>query len=425
MTRANATLLLLALCLAAAAAETAIIEQPADVLVTEGDEAVLKCKTDGEATRCKWLLNRTDNPYELVKVKEFYPKRDGDCSIRIKQVRQVHVGRWVCSVHISLLQDELVSRPATVAIATLEPRPRHPAIATHPVNTSALAGQPVDLSCRISSEVSACGWAMPDDVVITLSRTTMSLLDDVPLSFRGDLAAGDCSLRLGAMEPRFAGQWSCFFQVDGDTVWTSPAHLELAAAQARTGSALASVSTTMAAILVLVLVTFAAAVVGAVIYRRRRSKLHHAKMVDNPLYGIKNLQMAAAASAAERKAKEENRLNSVTVVAPPSAKGLQELGLVGRAPPNDYSMKGKAPTGEDEHKYAHVYDTPRKGHLYAVPSSKEAYQVPRSSYEIPPPPVKVDSGVDPENNVYEEVRSVLFRDEDMDGYLIPKEKLKP
>ena len=37
----------------AATSETTIIEQPSDVLVSEGDEAILKCRTSGEATRCK------------------------------------------------------------------------------------------------------------------------------------------------------------------------------------------------------------------------------------------------------------------------------------------------------------------------------------------------------------------------------------
>lgn len=85
-------------------------------------------------------------------------------------------------------------------------------------------------------QADSCGWALPDDVVITLSSQTMSLLDEVPLTFRGDLAAGDCSISVDAMQPRFAGRWSCFFTSGGHTVWTSPAHLHLQLdAQARTG----------------------------------------------------------------------------------------------------------------------------------------------------------------------------------------------
>ena len=71
--------------------------------------------------------------------------------------------------------------------------------------------------------------------MISLSRKTLSLLDDLPLSFTGDLAAGDCSVRVDAMLERFAGDWSCFFTVGEDTVWTGPARLEIAAAQASTG----------------------------------------------------------------------------------------------------------------------------------------------------------------------------------------------
>ena len=68
-----------------------------------------------------------------------------------------------------------------------------------------------------------------------MSEKTLSLLDDLPLSFTGDLAAGDCSVRVDAMHERFAGEWSCFFNVGDNTVWSSPAHLEVAAAQARVG----------------------------------------------------------------------------------------------------------------------------------------------------------------------------------------------
>ena len=83
--------------------------------------------------------------------------------------------------------------------------------------------------------MSSCGWALPGDVVISLSQKTMSLLDDVPISFAGDLSAGDCSIRVDGMHERFVGDWSCFFNVGDNTVWTSPAHLEIASAQARTG----------------------------------------------------------------------------------------------------------------------------------------------------------------------------------------------
>ena len=83
--------------------------------------------------------------------------------------------------------------------------------------------------------MASCGWAMPGDVVISLSEKTLSLLDELPLSFAGDLSAGDCSVRVDSMHERFAGEWSCFFSVGDNTVWTSPAHLELASAQARHG----------------------------------------------------------------------------------------------------------------------------------------------------------------------------------------------
>lgn len=172
----------------------------------------------------------------------------------------------------------------------------------------------------------------------------------------------------------------------------------------------------MVTVLVLGIIGVVAAVVCAAIYRRR-SQLRHDKLIDNPLYGIKNLQMAAAASAAQRK----TNLPQLPV---PAAKGIRELGVSSRALPNDYSGKD---TLRQEREKPHVYDTPRKGVLYDVPTSKEAYQVPRSSYEIPPTPVKLDFDAAKlpagEDNVYEEVKPVLFRDEDMDGYLIP-EKLK-
>ena len=120
--------------------------------------------------------------------------------------------------------------------------------------------------------------------------------------------------------------------------------------------------------------------------------------------------------------------------APPAARSLHELGAAQRALPNDYSGKGGSVSGgsvsggsvsDKERLYAHVYDTPRKSNLYDVPSSREAYSVPRSSYEIPPAPVKVDlHGGMEEGNVYEEVRTLKYRDEDMDGYLVPSDKMK-
>ncbi|XP_043230666.1 uncharacterized protein LOC122385975 [Amphibalanus amphitrite] len=423
----SAALLALAIGLAVAAtSETVITEHPSDVLVTEGDEAILKCKTSGEATRCKWLLNRTDNPYELVDVKEFYPKRDGDCSIRIKQVRPVHVGRWVCSVHISLLQEQLVSRPAAVAIATLSARASQPTIVARPANTSVPPGGTTELACRTNTEVASCGWALPGDVVISLSQKTLSLLDDLPLSFTGDLASGDCSVRVDTMSERFAGEWSCFFNIGDNTIWTSPAHLELVSAQAQTGGIQAAVSPAVLAVLVIAVIALASVISAAIWFRRRRAQLRHDKLLENPLYGIRNLQLAAAATAAQHQAKEDNRLNTMTALsAAPSARALHELGLAQRALPNDYSGKNGGASTDKERVYAHVYDTPRKSNLYDVPSSREAYSVPRSSYEIPPTPVRVDfHGGGEEGNVYEEVRSTKYKDEDMDGYLVPSEKMK-
>ena len=83
--------------------------------------------------------------------------------------------------------------------------------------------------------MSSCGWALPGDVVISLSGRTLSLLDDLPLSFSGALADGDCSVRVDAMSERFVGEWSCFFSLGDTTVWSSPAYLDMAAAQARLG----------------------------------------------------------------------------------------------------------------------------------------------------------------------------------------------
>ena len=182
----------------------------------------------------------------------------------------------------------------------------------------------------------------------------------------------------------------------------------------------------MIVVLVVSLIALAAVVSAAVWYRRRRAQLRHDKLLENPLYGIRNLQLAAA----HRQAKEDNRLNTMTALsALPAARSLQQLGGAQRALPNDYSGKGGAgSTGSASDKdrlYAHVYDTPRKSNLYDVPSSREAYSVPRSSYEIPPTPVKVDLQTgEQEGNLYEEVRSLRYRDEDMDGYLVPSEKVK-
>ena len=202
----------------------------------------------------------------------------------------------------------------------------------------------------------------------------------------------------------------------------------------------------MIAVLVVALLALAALFAAGVWYRRRRAQLRHDKLLENPLYGIRNLQMAAAAHAAQRQAKQDNRLNTMTALgAPPSAKTLSELGMAKRALPNDYSAKGisgsisgsgsgystASGSGSESGKerlYAHVYDTPRQSNVYDVPSSREAYSVPRSSYEIPPAPVKVrQMGIEDANddgNVYEEVRSTRHRDEDMDGYLVPSQRLK-
>ena len=157
---------------------------------------------------------------------------------------------------------------------------------------------------------------------------------------------------------------------------------------------------------------------AAVWYRRRRAQLRHDKLLENPLYGIRNLQLAAA----QRQAKQENRLNSVTALSAPSHNAQRAL-------PNDYSGKdGDGSTVSDKDRlYAHVYDTPRKSNLYDVPSSREAYSVPRSSYEIPPAPVKVDlqgQGQEGEDNVYEEVRTPRNRGQGAEGYTVSSEKVK-
>jgi len=262
----------------------------------------------------------------------------------------------------------------------------------------------------------------------------MSLLETVPISFDGDLARGDCSIRLEAMEARYAGAWSCFFRRRGETIWTGPVHLEMADAEPSAGAlSSASASPAVIAVLALALVAVASALVGAVIYRRRVKARQDTKLLENPLYGIKNLQLAA--SAAQRKAKEAGTLGTLH-----TARGIHELSGTLHAQPNDYTTKGfsaKKPglglpaalSKEKEPKYAHVYDTPRRGHVYDSPrSSQECYQVPRSSYEIPPPPVSVQSTVSPvtagDENVYEEVKLSAHRGgEQTHSYLIPQ-KLK-
>ena len=70
-----------------------------------------------------------------------------------RQVRPIHVGRWVCSVHISLLHERLVSRPASVALATLSARSQHPVIVAGPSNASVPPGGTAGLACRANTEV--------------------------------------------------------------------------------------------------------------------------------------------------------------------------------------------------------------------------------------------------------------------------------
>ena len=174
----------------------------------------------------------------------------------------------------------------------------------------------------------------------------------------------------------------------------------------------------MISVLTVSVLALTAILSAAVWYRRRRAQLRHDKLLENPLYGIRNLQLAAA----QRRAKQENRLNSVTALSAPSRNAQRAL-------PNEYSGKdGDGSTASDKERlYAHVYDTPRKSNLYDVPSSREAYSVPRSSYEIPPAPVKVDmqgQNQESEDNLYEEVRTPRNRDQGGEGCVVSGEKLK-
>lgn len=222
------------------------IVQPSNVTVPEGERVVLKCMTSEQAHVCRWYylelgLHFFDERITPVLVKDFSPAHQRDCSIKIKQVRKVQEGQWLCQALKFHSSKFLMSKPATLRViteaesATWSPPVTEPISPRHgrreheksePVEFEGTdedqiqntpVGEPKVLKCQVNQPITFCSWIMPHGAVLSKSQEddnqNRSKHFTGDYRIEGDFKEGNCSLALQEVKPHDEGNWRCVVRV--------------------------------------------------------------------------------------------------------------------------------------------------------------------------------------------------------------------
>ncbi|KAK3864778.1 hypothetical protein Pcinc_029558 [Petrolisthes cinctipes] len=226
--------------------------QPVNTTVPEGEQAVLKCLVASPAHVCRWYflelgIDFFDSRVSPMLVKDFSPAHNRDCSIRIKKVRKIQQGQWVCQAlryHTSVFS---VTQPAVLRVLkkgeTVSwkdlPHPTEPGPTNDPESErsddgvtpsnnvefktshedyiqNAALGDSVILKCQINKPITSCSWVMPHGAFFNLSQdlTNSSNPSKYAEDYRleGDLSEGNCTLRVREVRLQDEGDWRCLVE---------------------------------------------------------------------------------------------------------------------------------------------------------------------------------------------------------------------
>nr|XP_045601254.1 uncharacterized protein LOC123759991 isoform X1 [Procambarus clarkii] len=235
--------------------------QPSNITVPEGERAVFKCLLAGPVHLCRWYFlelgfNFFDKRVSPVLVKEFNPAHERDCSIKIKQVRKVQEGQWLCQGHNFHSTRFHMSKPAVLRVitksesVTWEPPSDHTqltsregrrennpeegseydqhggkSLKTHILFDSTHEdyiqdvpiGESATLKCQINKPISSCSWIMPHGDMFNMSQdaedTNKPSKYTRDYRLEGDLSEGNCTLRLREVRQQDEGNWRCVVHV--------------------------------------------------------------------------------------------------------------------------------------------------------------------------------------------------------------------
>ncbi|XP_063862573.1 uncharacterized protein LOC135101975 isoform X1 [Scylla paramamosain] len=227
---------------------------PTNTTVPEGEQAILKCLMKSQVHACRWYFlelgyNFFDKKSSPLLVKEFKPAQQRDCSIRIKKVRKIQEGQWLCEAIKFHSPNTLKTHPVVLRVVTRAERPdwippgdinvstprqsRHhddkdeagtalevsfeSSPNDHIQNTK--LEESVVLNCKVNKPLTSCTWVMPSGSSFNVSQEEEQLnkfetsVGDYRLE--GDLKEGQCSLLVGRVQHKDEGDWQCVVQVAG------------------------------------------------------------------------------------------------------------------------------------------------------------------------------------------------------------------
>lgn len=228
------------------------ITQPSNVTVPEGEQVLLKCMVASQAQVCRWYylelgLKFFDKRITPMMVKEFSPAGRRDCSIKIKKVRKVQEGQWLCQALKFQSAKFVMSKPATVRVITesesatwepptddskslprngrredgnnfakeLGPRKEVVEFESHDddVIQDVFVHETAVLKCQVNQPIKSCSWTMPNGATLTTSKDKEDSQEEseYPNDYRiqGDLSEGNCSMEIHEVGYHDEGNWRC------------------------------------------------------------------------------------------------------------------------------------------------------------------------------------------------------------------------
>ncbi|XP_050736693.1 uncharacterized protein LOC127008557 [Eriocheir sinensis] len=226
--------------------------RPSNTTVPEGEQTILKCLVDSQVHACRWYflelqLDFFSKDASPMQVKDFKPAHNRDCSIRIKKVRKIQEGQWLCQAFKFHSSEILMTEPVVLRVITRSesaswaPPSDFPPVTTprqsrhndekETAQEVSFEFAPEDyirntklnesamLNCRVNKPMESCTWITPNGSSLNVSQDEVQF--NKPKKFtgdyklKGDLKAGQCSLHVGTVQHQDEGDWRCVVQVVG------------------------------------------------------------------------------------------------------------------------------------------------------------------------------------------------------------------
>lgn len=229
---------------------------PVNITVPEGQQTIIKCMVKSEVHACRWYflelgLDFFSEKSSPLLVKDFKPAHQRDCSIRIKKVRKIQEGQWLCQAFKFHSSEILMTQPVVLRVITRSESASWAPPSELPVTTprqgrhhddndeavrfesapedyiqNTKLEESVVLNCKINRPMTSCTWIMPSGSAFNVSQEAEGLnkfdtsVGDYQLE--GDLKEGQCFLRVGKVQHQDEGDWRCVVQVVGQEEFLGP-----------------------------------------------------------------------------------------------------------------------------------------------------------------------------------------------------------